>query len=201
MIKVEPYECYKEYLAIKRHFVSSSYDYFKYDSMNIRTSKMTFSKRKDNFLFAKLAKTYNDEEITKFFVANLVDNEFFWMTDTLTEQADIAFKDWQKRIQSLSYMFSNDIDKILNEHQFDDIFKVESGQHPILLKMCLAKYIMIETFIIINDVVNFVPRWNKQIKEKIVWPEFRKKVQKYSPFLEVDKTKFRKILRKKLDIS
>ena len=83
MIKVEPYECYKEYLAIKRHFTSPSYDYFKYDSMNIRTSKMTFSKRKDNFLFAKLAKTYNDEEITKFFVANLVDNEFFWMTDTL----------------------------------------------------------------------------------------------------------------------
>ena len=200
MIKVEPYECYKEYLAIKRHFTSPSYDYFKYDSMNIRTSKMTFSKRKDNFLFAKLAKTYNDEEITKFFVANLVDNEFFWMTDTLTEQADIAYKDWQKRIQSLSYMFSNDIDKLLNEHQFDDLFKVESGQHPILLKMCLAKYIMIETFIIINDVVNFVPRWNKQIKEKIVWPEFRKKVQKYSPFLEVDKTKFRDILRKKLDI-
>ena len=123
------------------------------------------------------------------------------MTDTLTEQADIAYKDWQKRIQSLSYMFSNDIDKLLNEHQFDDLFKVESGQHPILLKMCLAKYIMIETFIIINDVVNFVPRWNKQIKEKIVWPEFRKKVQKYSPFLEVDKTKFRTILRKKLDIS
>ena len=98
-------------------------------------------------------------------------------------------------------MFSNDIDKLLNEHQFDDLIKVESGQHPILLKMCIAKYIMIETFIIINDVVNFVPRWNKQIKEKIVWPEFRKKVQKYSPFLEVDKTKFRTILRKKLDIS
>ena len=82
------------------------------------------------------------------------------MTDTLTEQADIAYKDWQKRIQSLSYMFSNDIDKLLNEHQFDDLFKVESGQHPILLKMCLAKYIMIETFLIINDVINFVPRWN-----------------------------------------
>ena len=60
MIKVEPYECYKEYLAIKRHFTSPSYDYFKYDSMNIRTSKMTFSKRKDNFLFAKLAKTYKN---------------------------------------------------------------------------------------------------------------------------------------------
>ena len=59
---------------------------------------------------------------------------------------------------------------------------------------------MIETFIILDDVVNFVPKWNKQIKEKIIWPNYLKKVQKYSPFLEVDKTKFRDILRKKLDI-
>ena len=98
-------------------------------------------------------------------------------------------------------MFTNDIDKLLNEHHFDDLFKVQDGQHPILLKMSIAKYIMIETFIILNALVNFVPRWNKQISEKIIWPEFRKKVQKYSPFLEVDKTKFRTILRKKLDIS
>ena len=81
MIKVEPYECYKEYLAIKRHFTSPSYDYFKYDG-RIRTSKVTSSKRKDNFLFTKLAKTYKDEEIKTFFVANFVDNENFWITDT-----------------------------------------------------------------------------------------------------------------------
>ena len=199
MIKVEPYECYKEYLAIKRHFQSPSYDYFKYDG-KIRTSKVTFSKRKDNFLFAKLAKTYKDEEIKTFFVANFVDNENFWITDTLTEQAEVSYRDWQKRIQSLSYMFNNDIDKLLDEHEFDEVFEVKDGQHPILLKMCIAKYLMIETFIILNALVNFVPRWNKQISEKIIWPEFRKKVQKYSPFLEVDKTKFRTILRKKLDI-
>ena len=54
MIKVEPYECYKEYLAIKRHFTSPSYDYFKYEG-RIRTSKVTFSKRKDNFLFMMLS--------------------------------------------------------------------------------------------------------------------------------------------------
>ena len=142
-----------------------------------------------------------DEEIKTFFVANFVDNENFWITDTLTEQAEISYRDWQKRIQSLSYMFNNDIDKLLNEHEFDEVFEVKNGQHPILLKMCIAKYLMIETFIILNALVNFVPRWNKQISEKIIWPEFRKKVQKYSPFLEVDKTKFRSMLRKKLDIS
>ena len=200
MIKVEPYECYKEYLTLKRHFQSSQYDYFKYNRKKIRASKETFSKRKDNFLFAKLAKNYNDDEIIKFFVANFVENETLYIEDALTEQAELLYKDWQKRIQSLSYMFTNDIDKLLNEHHFDDLFKVDNGQHPILLKMSIAKYIMIETFIILDDVVNFVPKWNKQIKEKIIWPNYLKKAQKYSPFLEVDKTKFRDILRKKLDI-
>ena len=200
MIKVEPYECYKEYLTLKRHFQSSQYDYFKYNRKRIRASKETFSKRKDNFLFAKLAKNYNDDEIIKFFVANFVENETLYIEDALTEQAELLYKDWQKRIQSLSYMFTNDIDKLLNEHHFDDLFKVQDGQHPILLKMSIAKYIMIETFIILDDVVNFVPKWNKQIKEKIIWPNYLKKAQKYSPFLEVDKTKFRDILRKKLDI-
>mgnify|MGYP001175791326 CR=1 FL=1 len=199
MIKVEPYECYKEYLAIKRHFQSPSYDYFDYKG-RIRTSRVTFSKRKDQYLFTKLSKNYKDEEIKTFFVANFVDNENFWITDTLTEQAEISYRDWQKRIQSLSYMFTNDIDKLLDEHEFDELFEIKHGQHPKLLRFCLAKYIMIETFIILNALVNFVPRWDKQIFENIVWPVFRKKAQKYTPFLEVDKTKFRDILRRKLDI-
>ncbi len=199
MIKVEPYECYKEYVAIKKHFQYPTYDYFKY-SGRTRTSKVTFSKRKDQYFFNKLARNYNDDEIKEFFVANFVDSETFYIEDALTEQAELLYKDWQKRIQSLSYMFTNDIDKLLNEHHFDDLFKVEDGQHPILLKMSIAKYIMIETFIILDDVVNFVPKWNKKISEKIIWPDYLRKVQKYSPFLEVDKTKFRDILRKKLDI-
>ena len=68
MIKVEPYECYKEYLTLKRHFQSSQYDYFKYNRKKIRASKETFSKRKYNFMFDKLAKNYNDDEIIKFFL-------------------------------------------------------------------------------------------------------------------------------------
>jgi len=198
MIKMDPFDCYKEYVSIKTHFHKVDYNYFKHKKKKI--SYNTFSKRNDHYFFVKLSKNYKDDEIVKFFVANFIDDEFLWIGDALDSQSEIKYKEWQKRIQSLSYMFSNDIDRLLSEHEFDEVFKVNQGQHPVLLKLTLAKYIMIETFIILDALLNFVPEWNKQISEKIIWPGFCKKAQKYAPFLEVDKTKFRKILRKKLDI-
>ena len=95
----------------------------------------------------------------------------------------------------MSYIFSNDIEKLLNKEDFENWFKVENGQHPVLLKQTIAKYICMETFSILNMILNFIPDWDKKIKETFVWPQFRDKVLKYTPFLEVDKTKFRKILR------
>ena len=118
-----------------------------------------------------------------------------WIGDALDSQAEMKYKEWQKRIQSMSYIFSNDIEKLLNKEDFENWFKVENGQHPVLLKQTIAKYICMETFSILNMILNFIPDWDKKIKETFVWPQFRDKVLKYTPFLEVDKTKFRKILR------
>ena len=193
MIKMDPFDCYKEYVAIKTHFHANKYDYFKHRKRKI--SLDTFKKRNDQLFFVKLSKDYKDDEISKFFVANFIENENLWIGDALDSQAEFKYKEWQKRMQSMSYIFSNDIEKMLDKDNFDNWFKVIEGQHPILLKQTIAKYICMETFSILNMILNFVPDWDKKIKEKIIWPEFKNKVMKYTPFLEVDKTKFRKILR------
>jgi hypothetical protein len=190
---MDPFDCYREYVAIKTHFHATKYDYFKHRKRKI--SLDTFKKRNDQLFFVKLSKNYKDNEIAKFFVANFVENENLWIGDALDSQAEFKYKEWQKRIQSMSYIFSNDIEKLLVKGNFDDWFKVIDGQHPILLKQTIAKYICMETFSILNMILNFVPDWDKKIKEKIIWPQFRDKVLKYTPFLEVDKTKFRNILR------
>lgn len=196
MIKMEPFDCYKEYVAIKTHFHAEKFDYFKHKKRKV--SYETFKKRNDHYLFIKLAKNFKDEEIVKFFVANFIDDENMWIGDALDTQAEVCYTNWNKRIQSMSYVFSNDIEKLLDENEFEQWFKIEKGQHPLLLKQTIAKYVSIETFSILNLVLNFFPDWDKRIDEKFVWPQFRNKVLKYTPFLEVDKTKFRKILRDKI---
>ena len=86
----------------------------------------------------------------------------------------------------------------LKKDEFENWFKVVGNEHPMLLKLAIAKYISIETFSILNLLTNFISDWDNQIKEKIVWPRYKSKVLKYSPFLEVDKKKFRKLLRDKI---
>ena len=70
MIKMEPFDCYKEYVAIKTHFRTEKSDYFK--GRNRKVSYETFKKRNDQFFFVRLSKNYKDEEIAKFFVANFI---------------------------------------------------------------------------------------------------------------------------------
>ena len=49
------YNAYKTYVALKNHFKSDSYDYFKYKG-KARVKEETFLKRKDKFFFEKIRK-------------------------------------------------------------------------------------------------------------------------------------------------
>ena len=60
------------------------------------------------------------------------------------------------------------------------------------------KDIALETLIILNDLMNFFPMWEKEIYDDIVWPSFKKKCEKYKPFLSYDKEKFKLILKEKI---
>jgi hypothetical protein len=100
-----------------------------------------------------------------------------------------------KRKESLTYTFTNDIDKLLEN--FDNNFKVEDGDYPYLLKLLVQNKITKETFIIINDCVRFFGKWNKQISDPVLWPKIALNCKKLYPFMEYDKAKYCKILRDK----
>ena len=103
MIKMDPFDCYKEYVSIKTHFHAKKYDYFKHKKRKI--SFNAFKKRNDQLFFVKLSKSYKDDEISKFFVANFIENENLWIGDALDSQAELKYKEWQKRIQKVMVGF------------------------------------------------------------------------------------------------
>jgi hypothetical protein len=48
----------------------------------------------------------------------------------------------------------------------------------------------------LNSILNFLPMWSEKIQDTIYWPEFRKKVLKFTAFLPRDVVKYRLILNK-----
>lgn len=190
------YEAFCLYQAIKLHFTTDSYDYFKYGGKS-KISVDAFEKRKDKYQFYKLSRRLQDKNELEFFiVSNFVEEDDIWVGDLLEDQSETNYRKRQKVIQSLTYTFQNDCDKL-----FDDIdnpnavLQSENGDYPVLLTMALRKEIEIETLCILNKTLNFFPMWTKKIGDTIRWPVYRRKVLKYTPFIQYNSDKIKTILK------
>ena len=96
----------------------------------------------------------------------------------------------------MTYRFEQDIIGLLNDTQSpNQMLMVEDGQYPSLLKAVMYNTIAVETMVIMNDIMNFFPMWDKKISDTIVWPSMKRKFVKYAPFINYDKEKFKSILK------
>jgi len=185
------------YNALKLHFTSNSYDFFKYNGKT-NVSQQSFLKRKDKYTFYKLSRKYSIEELKQFYVANFLDGDK-WVGDMNTANGEEVYTKWQKTQQSLTYTFENDIMVLLDECGTpDDMLNVKDGNYPLLLKKTQQNTIHLETLCILNDIMNFIPMWDKKINDDIIWPDFKLKCLKYTPFIHYDKEKLLHILKKRI---
>lgn len=188
---MEAYEAYKTYVALKNHFTSKTYDYFKYNGRT-RASKTTFEKRNDKYFFHKLAKR---KDVVDYLVANFVyaGTTDTWVGDLINnERSDKQYLKMIKTRESLSYLFSQDLDELNDE--FDTNFAVIEGQHPLLLRKYLQGDICIETMVILDDLVHYMKKWNRRITDTVLWPQVYLRCKKYKPFFTYDVDKMRKIV-------
>lgn len=196
------FAAYALWNALKLHFTSDSYDYFKYNGKT-NVSKQTFSVRKDKYQFYKLSRKYSLEELKNFYVANFVYGKSEWVGDLLQDGNENYLK-WQKNVQSLTYTFENDIIylfDLVDGAEFatrDDILKPIEGGWPMIITKLMKGKISLETVCIMVDVVGCMPRWEKQITDDIIWPTYHRLIKKYTPFIEYDKEKYTHILKEKI---
>jgi hypothetical protein len=189
-----PFQCYKTYLALKNHFGKSTYDYFKYAGKS-RASVASFEKRKDKYWFERISRQRDDNEIKEFFVANLVeadDSSSVWIGNVIRD-GDTCYKEWQRRQQSLSYIFKEQSQEMLSSGNLEQLFDC-SRQHPPVLKMFLSGKICIETLVIWDKIFLFRNNFDKKLLDP-VWELMSLKIQKYSPFLNIDVEDYKKVLR------
>ena len=172
---MEAYDAYKIYHALKLHF-NSEYDYNKYNG-KAKVTVDSYLKRRDKPFFARVARKYLTPHNTKeFFVSNFIVNPKGWVGD-FNEQ---NHADYRKRVESLGYNYQNELLELFAKvKKFDDIFYVEEGQHPLLLKQFLAKKVSLESMCILQELLNYCKYWNDDINEKYVWPAQEKLIKNY----------------------
>ena len=192
------YEAYTLYLAIKLHFTTANYDYFKHNA-KVNSSLNAFLKRNDRFFFHKLATKYGDK-LQDYYVSNFVDKPKTWVGDLVRADGDTIYNKWRKYNESFSYNFRNDCVLLRNvidgdNIRFDDVFSVVNGQHPRVQRLLLSGKVSVQSVIIFDKILSFINRWDKEIKETIIWPEKSFKITKLRPFINVNITKCKFIMK------
>jgi hypothetical protein len=198
MIENSGFAAFAMFHALKLHFTSDSYDYIKYNGKT-NVTKTTFSTRKDKYSFYRLSRKFGLTELKDYYVANFLVSDVQWVGDIIGPDSEEIYKKWQKRIQSLTYTFENDIIKLLDKVNVpNELLMVRKNEFPLLMQCGQQGDIAIETLIILDDIMNFFPMWQKEIYDDIVWPNFKMKCQKYKAFLHYDKEKYKQILKEKI---
>lgn len=187
------FQAYQTYLALKRHFTTNSYDYFKYRG-KVKVSLDAFLKRNDRYTFARLERAY-PKDLVPFLVSNLVEDPNAWVGNL----SETTFAKWKKRQESLTYKTTEELRAINdylveNDLEFDKLFDPRK-EIPELLLMLMRKEVSYETVIILNSAIGFLPHWYKYIDD-FVWSNQKQVLQKYSPFVSFDKEKMKQIIRK-----
>jgi hypothetical protein len=193
------YDTYKLYLAIKLHFTTNNYDFFKHNA-KVNCSLNSFLKRNDRFYFHKLATKYNNEELLDYFVSNFVSDSKKWIGDLVRTDGEETYNKFKKFKESFTYNFRADCNTINlaigdSGGNFDDMFKVVGGQHPRMLRLYLSKKISLQTMVTFDKILSFVKSWDIEIKEKVVWPDLSQQIKRYKPFITFNITKCKFIMR------
>jgi hypothetical protein len=193
---------YKTYVALKTHFGDTTYDYFKYgEGLGLTANVDSYQGRNDKAFFKKACKLYSKDEYVNLLVANFICNQESWIGDILDEVGKRRLIEWKKIIQSIKYTFKQDlifIEDYLCENDlgFNDLFK-KHLPYPLIVKFCIERSISLETFAITNSILNFVPRVDKLIAERILWDKYKTVSIKYAPFITNDLTAYKKLLVEK----
>ena len=189
-----PFDAYLCYLSLKNHFTKDHYDYIKYRGKT-RATKQAFYKRKDRFWFEKFARQKSDKEVEEFFVSNFIystDPGTMWIGEMMKE-GEGRYTDWKKKVQSLSYIFKEEIESLFDDKEVDEVFDCSKG-HPPILKKYLGGDITLETMVICDIIFGYAKNFDKKLKDP-VWETVSRKIRKYYPFLNIEVSRYKKILK------
>jgi len=200
-MRISGYEAYLLFQALKNHFQIESYDYFKYHGKT-RANEHSFMVKRDRHFYKQAANRFTREDLTDLIISNmLVGRKFFIdMIRNEAEQAEEVRQEYVKRKESFTYMFSQDLDRLLaSVEEPKQLFSIEKGSYPELINHYLNRNVPVETLAALDKIVGFSHVFDKKLgKDDVIWEPTRLLIMKYKPFLRVNEDRLKEIVRDKM---
>ena len=197
------FKAFRYYLALKLHFNNDKFNVFE-NRGNVKYSYENFNSRNDRHIFEKLARKFDsDKELIQFLVANFAyghDNMIFAI-----EEANEFYLEWQKRKQSITRIFKDDLNTIELESQknalsLDQIINFTLNEYPCIIRRYLGKKISIESRSILNDLLDFIPVWKTNKSGMLILESDIRKIEKIKGFVKYDAEKIKPIFNEFITI-
>ena len=192
MSTVHGFRVYQLFQSLRLHFLTDSYDYFKYQGKT-KCREDHFNERPDRFTFHRLAKLYPlESDIELFLVANFLAKPKSTVFDLLGSDATEQYLHRRKVIESLAYTVGEDYRRLHAAYgSLNEWLKVPTHDSPPLLVAYRRQQVSLETVIVLNRLCGFLPRWTQQMTETIQWPVILRQITKYESFLVLEKEVYR----------
>ena len=193
MSQLTPFGAYQLHMAIRSHFMTDSYDFFKYKGRMSKLNPDVYQKRQDKQYFEMVSRQLQLKQLRDLYISHfLVDR--YYPADFIMDDAQDVYNNHLKQIQSLTYRFKEDLDK-LSENGLAKSFKVSEREYPHIVLLHMRNVISIETMVVLDDLVHYLDKFDTFYNDDYIWRRVSRKIKKYKPFLKYDKEKMKDILK------
>ena len=203
------FKAWKTYHGMYLHF-TSTYDYFKYFGNaswgTITSMEKYFAKfeHQTGFswqrgFFTSLGKKFDIElDLIYYFLSQMTKSKMY-----PTEFLDDYFDEYKIKMDSFSLHLQRNMKAVveyMNEYdmKFNELFECDGINHPPILKLLLGGDISLETFTVLDIILDFTKMLDKKLIDPI-WRDQKTLCYNYKPFLEVNVDEKRKLIKDVLD--
>jgi hypothetical protein len=158
----------------------------KYGPTPLKASLYLKRSQAEQYRCDKLARKFKEQfELENYIVASMIKGERKMWILNFTDDCDDVYQEWLGRTQSLQYMLTSQVRRLLEDHDsFNAMFDTKTGQHPPVLKALHRKDLTLESFVLLDMCTGFVSRIDSKLPDDPVWIHVRERANKYRPFIE-----------------
>lgn len=178
---------FKLYCAVKNHMLGK-FNIDKY-GFSIKVTNDSYNKRSDRVFFERISNKLTLNQSYEMMVSNFAANPNALTYEIAGVDAYEFYLQHSGYLESFSSHFKNEVLSIFvllhkQDKKFKDLFSGEG--HPVILQMALRSVISIETFIVLNRLIKFIPVVDLRYGDDILWHEYKTKAVQYESLLTID---------------